>query len=43
MAKDVVTGFLEGDNGPRGLSVGLAIDQDGALLIADDVGTSADR
>ncbi len=37
MAEDVVTGFLQGDNA-RGRPVGLALDKQGALLIADDLG-----
>jgi glucose/arabinose dehydrogenase len=42
MAKDVVTGFLEGDEA-RGRPVGLAIDGTGALLIADDAGNTVWR
>lgn len=34
---DILTGFLEGDRA-RGRPVGVAIDDDGALLVADDVG-----
>jgi hypothetical protein len=37
MARDVVTGFLDGEEA-RGRPVGLAIDGTGALLIADDAG-----
>jgi glucose/arabinose dehydrogenase len=37
-AKDVVTGFLNGDEKSRGRPVGLAVDKAGDLLIADDVG-----
>ena len=37
IAEDVVTGFVNGDKA-HGRPVGLAIDKDGALLIADDVG-----
>jgi glucose/arabinose dehydrogenase len=40
MAKDVVTGFLDGDNRARGRPVGVIIDKSGALLIADDVGNT---
>ena len=39
-AKDVVTGFLSNDNHARGRPVGLAIDNKGALLIADDLGNT---
>jgi glucose/arabinose dehydrogenase len=39
-AKDVVTGFLSNDNHARGRPVGLAIDNQGALLIADDLGNT---
>jgi glucose/arabinose dehydrogenase len=48
-AEDVVTGFLNADGQARGRPVGVAIDNAGALLIADDVGntvwrvTSADQ
>jgi glucose/arabinose dehydrogenase len=37
MAQDVLTGFIDGDHA-HGRPVGLAIDKQGALLIADDVG-----
>jgi glucose/arabinose dehydrogenase len=43
MSKDVVTGFLNGDNQARGRPVGLGIDHSGALLIADDVGNTVWR
>jgi glucose/arabinose dehydrogenase len=43
MARDVVTGFLNGDNQARGRPVGLGIDHSGALLIADDVGNTVWR
>jgi glucose/arabinose dehydrogenase len=43
IAKDVVTGFLDGDNQARGRPVGLAIDKTGALLVADDVGNTVWR
>ena len=36
-AIDVLTGFLDGDEA-RGRPVGVAIDREGALLVADDVG-----
>ncbi len=35
---DVLTGFLDANGGARGRPVGVAIAQDGALLVADDVG-----
>ena len=36
--QDVVTGFLTHDDHARGRPVGLSIDRQGALLIADDLG-----
>jgi glucose/arabinose dehydrogenase len=42
MARDVVTGFLDGDT-THGRPVSLAIDSKGALLIADDVGNTVWR
>ena len=42
MARDVVTGFLDGDQA-QGRPVGLAIDGTGALLIADDAGNTVWR
>jgi glucose/arabinose dehydrogenase len=42
-AQDFVTGFLNAQGEPRGRPVGLAIDKDGALLIADDVGNTVWR
>jgi glucose/arabinose dehydrogenase len=41
-ARDVVTGFIEGDIA-RGRPVGLAIDGTGALLVADDAGNTVWR
>lgn len=41
-AKDVVTGFIEGEE-VHGRPVGLAIDGTGALLIADDTGNTVWR
>ena len=35
---DVLTGFISPDGAAYGRPVGLAIDQAGALLVADDVG-----
>jgi glucose/arabinose dehydrogenase len=42
-AQDVVTGFLDANDHARGRPVGLAVDQSGALLIADDVGNTVWR
>jgi glucose/arabinose dehydrogenase len=42
MAKDVATGFLDGDRA-RGRPVGVAMDGTGALLIADDAGNTVWR
>ncbi len=36
-AQDFVTGFLSADGHARGRPVGIAVDKDGALLIADDL------
>jgi glucose/arabinose dehydrogenase len=41
-ARDVVTGFLDGDRA-RGRPVGLGIDGTGALLVADDAGNKVWR
>jgi glucose/arabinose dehydrogenase len=35
---DVLTGFLNDDGEALGRPVGVALDQTGALLVADDVG-----
>ena len=35
---DVLTGFLTDDGKARGRPVGVALDKQGALLVADDVG-----
>jgi glucose/arabinose dehydrogenase len=43
VAQDVVTGFLSAGNHARGRPVGLAIDHDGALLIADDLSNNVWR
>jgi len=40
MPVDVLTGFLTDDGKARGRPVGLAIDRQGALLVADDVGNT---
>jgi glucose/arabinose dehydrogenase len=42
-AEDVVTGFLVDGDKARGRPVGLAVDNRGALLIADDTGNSVWR
>ena len=36
---DLLTGFVDGGNA-RGRPVGLAVDNHGALLVADDVGNT---
>jgi glucose/arabinose dehydrogenase len=41
--EDVVTGFLDSSNRAHGRPVGLALDNTGALLIADDVGNTVWR
>jgi glucose/arabinose dehydrogenase len=40
---DVLTGFLDSHNHAQGRPVGVAIDQRGALLVADDVGNAVWR
>ncbi len=35
---DILTGFLSADGNALGRPVGVAIDRQGALLVADDVG-----
>ena len=35
---DVLTGFVDADGNARGRPVGVAIDRQGDLLVADDVG-----
>ena len=40
MPSDVLTGFLDKDGNARGRPVGVAFDQHGALLVADDVGNT---
>jgi glucose/arabinose dehydrogenase len=42
-AQDVVTGFLDENNHAHGRPVGLAVDRNGGLLIADDVGNTVWR
>jgi glucose/arabinose dehydrogenase len=41
--QDVLTGFLNGDGEAQGRPVGVAIDKQGALLVADDVGNAVWR
>jgi glucose/arabinose dehydrogenase len=43
MPTDVLTGFVDEDGDARGRPVGVAIDKDGALLVADDVGNTVWR
>jgi len=38
MPVDVLTGFLDANGNAQGRPVGVALDRDGALLVADDVG-----
>jgi glucose/arabinose dehydrogenase len=38
--EDVLTGFLDGEGKARGRPLGVAIGEDGALLVADDVGNT---
>ncbi len=40
---DVLTGFLDRDMNAQGRPVGVALDKDGALLVADDVGNTVWR
>ena len=40
---DVLTGFLKGNGEAMGRPVGVAIDKEGALLVADDVGNTVWR
>ncbi len=42
-AEDVVTGFLNAQDQAQGRPVGLALDKNGALLIADDAGNTVWR
>lgn len=41
--RDIVTGFLNGQDQARGRPVGVGVDRQGALLIADDVGNTVWR
>jgi glucose/arabinose dehydrogenase len=38
--RDVLTGFLNSDGEAQGRPVGVRIDKQGALLVADDVGNT---
>jgi glucose/arabinose dehydrogenase len=42
-ARDVLTGFLNDAGEARGRPVGVAVDREGALLVADDVGNAVWR
>lgn len=42
-ARDVLTGFVDEDGHARGRPVGVALDGQGALLVADDVGNTVWR
>jgi glucose/arabinose dehydrogenase len=41
--RDVLTGFLNDDGEAQGRPVGVKIDRQGALLVADDVGNTVWR
>jgi len=41
--RDILTGFLNADDEAQGRPVGVAIDKQGALLVADDVGNAVWR
>jgi glucose/arabinose dehydrogenase len=43
MPTDVLTGFVDENGNARGRPVGVAIDKEGALLVADDVGNTVWR
>ena len=43
LPRDVLTGFVDADGRAMGRPVGVAIDQRGALLVADDVGNTVWR
>ena len=38
--EDILTGFVNSDGEALGRPVGVAVDQEGALLVADDVGNT---
>ncbi len=41
--EDILTGFVDGDGNARGRPVGVVVDRQGALLVADDVGNTVWR
>jgi glucose/arabinose dehydrogenase len=41
--EDVLTGFVDGEGNARGRPVGVVVDGEGALLVADDVGNAVWR
>ena len=41
--QDLLTGFLDAEGNARGRPVGIAIQQDGGILVADDVGNAVWR
>jgi glucose/arabinose dehydrogenase len=43
MPRDVLTGFVDANGKAQGRPVGVAVDADGALLVADDVGNAVWR
>lgn len=43
MPRDVLTGFVDSDGRAQGRPVGVAVDRQGALLVADDVGNKVWR
>jgi glucose/arabinose dehydrogenase len=43
LPEDVLTGFVDSDGNARGRPVGVAVDAQGALLVADDVGNKVWR
>jgi glucose/arabinose dehydrogenase len=43
MPKDVLTGFLDGEGHALGRPVGVVVDKQGAVLVADDVGNTVWR
>lgn len=43
LPRDVLTGFLDATGRAQGRPVGVAVDRQGALLVADDVGNTVWR
>jgi glucose/arabinose dehydrogenase len=41
--EDILTGFVDKDGKAMGRPVGVAVDKEGALLVADDVGNTVWR